>query len=131
AKVLALFAWLRAHCCPGLGDANASKTARRWTERRVILFTPGRPWSRRWRPALVCRRPAERYLRSSGTPLPVGGVCTTPLTRRTARRVPTRRRPDAATATSATVQRTACSTRRSPPIGQRSTRRWKRTEDFP
>jgi hypothetical protein len=39
AKVLALFAWLRAHCCPGLGDANASKTARRWTDRRVILFT--------------------------------------------------------------------------------------------
>lgn len=39
AKALALFAWLRAHCCPGLGDPKASKKNCAWTARRVILFT--------------------------------------------------------------------------------------------
>jgi transposase len=64
-------------------------------------------------------------------PLPAGSVCSTPLTRRTALRVPTRRRHTAVTATSVTVLRTARSTKRLPPIGPRSTRRWKRTEDYP
>lgn len=42
AKVRALFAWLRDHCCLGLGtgsDAKLTPEQRRWTERRVILFT--------------------------------------------------------------------------------------------
>jgi hypothetical protein len=39
AKVLALLLWLRAHCCPGIGDPEAKKKDRTWTECRVILFT--------------------------------------------------------------------------------------------
>lgn len=39
AKALALFAWLKQHCCPGLGDAKAAKKDTGWTDRRVILFT--------------------------------------------------------------------------------------------
>jgi len=39
AKVLALFAWLQKHACPGLGDPSAKGKALEWTERRVILFT--------------------------------------------------------------------------------------------
>jgi len=39
AKILALFAWLRENCCPGLGNPNARKQDCAWTERRVLLFT--------------------------------------------------------------------------------------------
>lgn len=39
AKALALFAWLRANCCPGLGLKEAKETDKAWTNRRVILFT--------------------------------------------------------------------------------------------
>jgi hypothetical protein len=39
AKALALFAWLGANCCPGLGDPSAKGKALNWTDRRVILFT--------------------------------------------------------------------------------------------
>lgn len=39
AKMTAVLAWLRAHCCPGLGQANPDAAACRWTDRRVILFT--------------------------------------------------------------------------------------------
>ncbi|UJR84204.1 DISARM system SNF2-like helicase DrmD [Sandaracinus amylolyticus] len=37
AKVRALLAWLRDHCCAATGDA--SSTDRAWSDRRVILFT--------------------------------------------------------------------------------------------
>lgn len=39
AKVLALFAWLRANCCSGLGAPDAPKKDCAWKDRRVILFT--------------------------------------------------------------------------------------------
>ncbi len=39
AKTLALFAWLRANCCAGLGDPKARKQECAWSDRRVILFT--------------------------------------------------------------------------------------------
>ncbi|RMH17510.1 MAG: hypothetical protein D6696_15595 [Acidobacteria bacterium] len=43
AKALAILAWLRQHCCPGLAPGGvpreAPAEARRWSDRRVILFT--------------------------------------------------------------------------------------------
>ena len=39
AKALALFAWLKTNCCPGIGDPKATKKACAWTNRRVILYT--------------------------------------------------------------------------------------------
>ena len=39
AKTLALFAWLKEHCCAGLGNPDARKADQKWTDRRVILFT--------------------------------------------------------------------------------------------
>ncbi len=39
AKALALFAWLRANCCAGIGQPAAKKKDCQWTDRRVILFT--------------------------------------------------------------------------------------------
>ena len=39
-KVLALLHWIGAHCCPAVApSARAAGDARRWTDRRVILFT--------------------------------------------------------------------------------------------
>ena len=39
AKVRALLAWMREHLCPGLGQDDAGDAERRWSARRVILFT--------------------------------------------------------------------------------------------
>jgi SNF2 family DNA or RNA helicase len=39
AKVRALQAWLRQHCCPAIGDANAKNLPRTWSDRRVLIFT--------------------------------------------------------------------------------------------
>ncbi len=39
AKTLALFAWLKTNCCPGIGDPGATTKDCKWTDRRVILFT--------------------------------------------------------------------------------------------
>lgn len=39
AKTFALFAWLKQHCCPGLGEPDSKNAERNWTDRRVILFT--------------------------------------------------------------------------------------------
>ncbi|MCC7543037.1 MAG: DEAD/DEAH box helicase [Deltaproteobacteria bacterium] len=38
AKVRALLHWLREHCCPAIGDAG-SRASRKWTDRRVLVFT--------------------------------------------------------------------------------------------
>ncbi|MBX7197428.1 MAG: DISARM system SNF2-like helicase DrmD, partial [Sandaracinaceae bacterium] len=44
AKVRALQAWLRQHCCPaighvGIGDATSKNVPRTWSDRRVLIFT--------------------------------------------------------------------------------------------
>ena len=39
AKVRALLAWMREHQCPAVGLDDNAKADRKWTERRVILFT--------------------------------------------------------------------------------------------
>jgi len=39
ARVLALFDWLRTHLCPAIGRVKDAKIDRRWTSRRVIIFT--------------------------------------------------------------------------------------------
>ncbi len=39
AKVRALLAWMHAHQCPAIGLDGAGKLDRKWTDRRVIIFT--------------------------------------------------------------------------------------------
>ncbi|MCC6646475.1 MAG: DEAD/DEAH box helicase, partial [Polyangiaceae bacterium] len=39
AKALALLAWIREHQCPAAGLGEDTKAKRKWTDRRVILFT--------------------------------------------------------------------------------------------
>lgn len=39
AKTLALLAWIREHLCPAVGLPEDTKASRRWSPRRVILFT--------------------------------------------------------------------------------------------
>lgn len=48
AKALALFAWLKKHCCSAVGDPKAPGKSRAWTSRRVILFTEYADTKRYW-----------------------------------------------------------------------------------
>ena len=39
AKVLALFAWMRVHLCPAIALGEDTRARKKWTDRRVIIFT--------------------------------------------------------------------------------------------
>ena len=48
AKAMAVLAWMREHLCPSVGLGDATKQNRKWSERRVILFTEYADTKRYW-----------------------------------------------------------------------------------